>query len=79
MIRRVLIALAIAGMTGAFALTIRDIFRLSDRACLGWEAEARGNCEAFARYYAHNDTIAFAIFLLMLVVLLVSTLKLTRK
>jgi len=79
MIRRVLLLVATAGLFGVFALTIRDIFRLSDRACLGWEAESRGNCEAFARYYAQNDTVAFSIFALLLVVLLVLNFKRSNK
>jgi hypothetical protein len=79
MIRRLLVVVAIAGMMGAFALTVRDIFRLSDRACLGWLAEARGNCEAFARYYAQNDTLIFSVFAILLIVLLLSNFKSTGK
>ena len=66
-------------MSGVFALTIRDLFRLSNRACLGWEAEARGNCEAFARAYALYDTIGFTVFALLLMVVLVSKSKRTDK
>ena len=80
MILRFLLIAAVAGMTGAFALTIRDIFRLADRGCSGWEAEARGNCEAFARYYAINNSVVFGLFaILLVVVLLVLHFKSTGK
>jgi len=74
-IRRLLFLVATVGMFGVFALTIRDIFRLSDRACAGWQAEALGNCQAFARYYAEKDTVAFSVFALLLIAVLVSNFK----
>lgn len=79
MIRRLLLVGAFAGMTGAFALTIRDIYRLADRGCSGWQAEARGNCEAFARYYANNDTTIFAVFAILALVFLFLNFKSTGK
>jgi hypothetical protein len=70
---------AFLGMVGAFASAIRDIHRLSDRACLGWQAEARGNCQAFARYYAQNNLVIFSVFAVVMAVLLISIFKPTGK
>jgi hypothetical protein len=71
MIRRLVLGLALSGLVGTFALTVLDIFRLSDRACRGWAAEARGNCEAFARYYAHKDMLLFSACAILLAMALV--------
>lgn len=67
MIRRVLTILCFAGVVGGF-LAVRDIYRIADRAC--GEAEAGGNCRAFADLYAKQDMLIFGFFALLLVLLI---------
>jgi hypothetical protein len=62
-----LTALAFAGVVGSFVLTIRDLYRFSERFCGG--AEGGANCRAIANYFAQNDIAVFAVFATMLAVL----------
>ena len=67
-VRLLLIALAFAGCIGGFVLAVRDIYRVADRAC--GPAEAGGNCQAIARYYAASDITVFGFFGITLAILL---------
>ena len=68
MIRRWLIGVAVIGIVGSFASAIRDLYRFADRFC--GLAEAGGNCRAIARYFALNDVLMFAVFAIVLAILL---------
>ena len=68
MIRRVLIFVSFAGLVGGFILAVRDIYRIADRAC--GEAEAGGNCRAFADLFAKQDMLVFGFFAVLLALLI---------